>query len=212
MEERNEGSSDACRPQRDKAVGVAQDALRCGLRSSRGEAARFVWGREAAALACEQAWVVPNPYPDQLYILFIIHLPLTLWYQARNKYIDEQVSVCYCSPPSSDLRTVMKKLPRITNSPSCRQLIKPIPRNRSFSQTAIGMAAKVKFAEGSDEAVLTKALDGLTSGTPRWSLTSNGQGIERSFKFKTFAKTWVSCLRPPPPFPIRDDRVCLCRC
>lgn len=58
-------------------------------------------------------------------------------------------------------------------------------------------AAKAKFAQGSDEALLTKQLDSLTSGnvTAGWSLTSNGQGIERSFKFKTFAKTWVSsCL------------------
>lgn len=58
-------------------------------------------------------------------------------------------------------------------------------------------APKARFAEGSDEALLTKQLDSLTStqGTAGWSLTSNGQGIERSFKFKTFAKTWVGfCL------------------
>lgn len=57
-------------------------------------------------------------------------------------------------------------------------------------------APKAKFAEGSDEALLTKQLDSLTSGkgTAGWSLTSNGQGIERSFKFKTFARTWVGFL------------------
>jgi len=26
----------------------------------------------------------------------------------------------------------------------------------------------------------------------QWALVPNGQGLERSFKFKTFAKTWVS--------------------
>ncbi|KUI68715.1 Putative pterin-4-alpha-carbinolamine dehydratase [Cytospora mali] len=49
-------------------------------------------------------------------------------------------------------------------------------------------AAKPKFAEGSDENLLTKAVDNLTSG--KWALTANGQGLERPFKFKTFAKTW----------------------
>ncbi|ROW16637.1 hypothetical protein VPNG_01726 [Cytospora leucostoma] len=49
-------------------------------------------------------------------------------------------------------------------------------------------AAKPRFAEGSDEQHLTKALDGLVS--KNWALTADGQGVERSFKFKTFAKTW----------------------
>ncbi|KAJ0117962.1 pterin 4 alpha carbinolamine dehydratase [Diaporthe amygdali] len=48
-------------------------------------------------------------------------------------------------------------------------------------------AASPKFSEGSDEPRLTQELDSLLS---RWTLTTDGQGIERSFKFKTFAKTW----------------------
>lgn len=51
------------------------------------------------------------------------------------------------------------------------------------------MAASPKFSEGSDEPRLTKELDGLLGN--RWTLTIDGKGIERSFKFKTFAKTWV---------------------
>lgn len=51
------------------------------------------------------------------------------------------------------------------------------------------MVATPKFAEGSDEPRLTKELEGLLGN--RWTLTTDGQGIERSFKFKTFAKTWV---------------------
>ncbi|CAN8102319.1 unnamed protein product [Discula destructiva] len=50
------------------------------------------------------------------------------------------------------------------------------------------MASKPKFSDGSDEDLLTKQLDSLKA--KRWSLTQDGQGIERSFKFKTFAKTW----------------------
>lgn len=53
------------------------------------------------------------------------------------------------------------------------------------------MSSQPKFSEGSDKAILTKDLDGLTAND-RWLLTGNGQGIQRSFKFKTFAKTWVS--------------------
>lgn len=51
------------------------------------------------------------------------------------------------------------------------------------------MAFKAKFAEGSDEALLSQQVESLASN--RWSVTQDGQGIERSFKFKTFAKTWV---------------------
>jgi hypothetical protein len=37
-----------------------------------------------------------------------------------------------------------------------------------------------------DLAVLLKSSGG------RWTLTADGKGIERTFKFKTFKKTWVS--------------------
>ncbi|KAJ9138805.1 hypothetical protein NKR23_g8153 [Pleurostoma richardsiae] len=48
-----------------------------------------------------------------------------------------------------------------------------------------------RFSEGSDTESLSHALKPLlTSSGGRWSLTSNGQGLERPFKFKTFAKTW----------------------
>ena len=68
-----------------------------------------------------------------------------------------------------------------------------IHHTRSSSRSA-AMAASPKYSEGSDEPRLTKELDGLLSN--RWALTADGQGIERSFKFKTFAKTWVGPNRP----------------
>lgn len=68
---------------------------------------------------------------------------------------------------------------------------------RSFSRVTnirtMASKAKAKFSEGSDEVSLSKQLDNLAS--TRWIVTHDGQGIERSFKFKTFAKTWV---RPDP--------------
>lgn len=65
----------------------------------------------------------------------------------------------------------------------------PTVPTRSFSKTAAMASTRApKFAEGSDEPRLTKELEGLLGN--RWTLTADGQGVERSFKFKTFAKTW----------------------
>lgn len=56
----------------------------------------------------------------------------------------------------------------------------------------------LQFSAGSDEAALSEKLQTLLSpasadgASGRWTLIANGQGLERSFKFKTFAKTWVS--------------------
>lgn len=60
---------------------------------------------------------------------------------------------------------------------------------RSLSGKTSIMGFKAKFAEGSDEASLLKEVESLSSN--RWAVTEDGQGIQRSFKFKTFAKTWV---------------------
>lgn len=49
-----------------------------------------------------------------------------------------------------------------------------------------------KFSPGTDETLATSALTPLlTSSGGRWTLSTEGQAVERSFKFKTFAKTWV---------------------
>ncbi|PSS00616.1 pterin 4 alpha carbinolamine dehydratase-domain-containing protein [Coniella lustricola] len=65
---------------------------------------------------------------------------------------------------------------------------------RAFSSTPAAMSSSSslqtlpKFSEGSDETLLAQELETLQAN--KWSLTADGQGIERSFKFKTFAKTW----------------------
>lgn len=68
--------------------------------------------------------------------------------------------------------------------------LKPIASTQPFSSSAVmaAAAASPKFSEGSDEPRLNQELKELLG---RWRLTEDGQGIERSFKFKTFAKTWV---------------------
>ncbi|RYP81249.1 hypothetical protein DL769_002079 [Monosporascus sp. CRB-8-3] len=50
-----------------------------------------------------------------------------------------------------------------------------------------------KFSAGSDEQALSRMLEPLLESAGRggrWTLTPSGEGLERSFKFKTFAKTW----------------------
>lgn len=62
------------------------------------------------------------------------------------------------------------------------------------------------FSPGSEGPVAEAALAKLLpTGGGRWALTVDGQGIERSFKFKTFTKTWVCEAQLPSysVFPIR---------
>ncbi|KAI1828669.1 transcriptional coactivator/pterin dehydratase [Xylaria intraflava] len=66
-------------------------------------------------------------------------------------------------------------------------------RQSSLRTSAMGSTAAVKFSAGADELSLNAALQELLSSAGkggRWSLIPNGQGLERSFKFKNFAKTW----------------------
>ncbi|KAH8173138.1 pterin 4 alpha carbinolamine dehydratase domain-containing protein [Sarocladium implicatum] len=53
------------------------------------------------------------------------------------------------------------------------------------------MSSSPRFASGTDAAALTPVVTPLlsTSGG-RWTLAAEGEALERSFKFKTFAKTW----------------------
>lgn len=51
-----------------------------------------------------------------------------------------------------------------------------------------------RFSTGTDEAKAAQDVKPLLSTEGgRWTLAAEGQALERSFKFKTFAKTWV-CL------------------
>lgn len=55
------------------------------------------------------------------------------------------------------------------------------------------MAAK--FAPGANVSALTARLTPLLRQSGgRWTLTADGMGLERSFRFKTFTKTWVRTL------------------
>ncbi|CAG9997916.1 unnamed protein product [Clonostachys byssicola] len=54
-----------------------------------------------------------------------------------------------------------------------------------------GFQVSPRFSKGTDEATAVSSLQSLLSSEGgRWTLTSEGEALERSFKFKTFAKTW----------------------
>ncbi|KAK8118624.1 pterin-4-alpha-carbinolamine dehydratase family protein [Apiospora kogelbergensis] len=60
-----------------------------------------------------------------------------------------------------------------------------------MSTAAANATTQAKFAAGSDEVALGPKLQSLLAPAGgRWDLISSGEGLERSFKFKTFAKTW----------------------
>lgn len=53
-----------------------------------------------------------------------------------------------------------------------------------------------RFSAGTDTSTLEAALSPLLVQTGgRWTLAADGEGLERSFRFKTFAKAWVSAAR-----------------
>lgn len=64
-----------------------------------------------------------------------------------------------------------------------------------------------RFSPGTDEAAAAAALAPLLAapasprGAGRWALANDGEALERSFRFKTFARTWVCRVAPPPPGP-----------
>ncbi|KAK9412776.1 putative Pterin 4 alpha carbinolamine dehydratase-domain-containing protein [Seiridium unicorne] len=75
-----------------------------------------------------------------------------------------------------------------------------------MSTTAAAPQPRPKFSAGSDESILSQKLQTLLAASDgdgnqivtgeagkekgRWTLIPSGEGMERSFKFKTFAKTW----------------------
>ncbi|KAL6860186.1 hypothetical protein ACO1O0_004212 [Amphichorda felina] len=61
----------------------------------------------------------------------------------------------------------------------------------AFRITARAMHTQPRFSPGTDEAAATGHLSSLlVSEGGRWTLANDGEAIERSFKFKTFAKAW----------------------
>ncbi|KAL2755178.1 hypothetical protein ACRALDRAFT_1071727 [Sodiomyces alcalophilus JCM 7366] len=58
-----------------------------------------------------------------------------------------------------------------------------------MSQHATGQTPR--FSSGVDTETLSPALDKLLRESGgRWTLSKDGEAVERNFKFKTFAKTW----------------------
>ncbi|PHH83666.1 hypothetical protein CDD82_5424 [Ophiocordyceps australis] len=61
----------------------------------------------------------------------------------------------------------------------------------TLQQSPGASSPKPCFSPDSDDAALTQDLETLVSPRGHWALSTNGMALERSFKFKTFAKTWA---------------------
>ncbi|KAI0876266.1 pterin 4 alpha carbinolamine dehydratase-domain-containing protein [Hypoxylon argillaceum] len=75
---------------------------------------------------------------------------------------------------------------------ACAQIYR-FQSSSSSAVDAMDNNPKVKFSAGADETSLAAALQELLSSPGkggRWTLIPNGQGLERSFKFRNFTKTW----------------------
>lgn len=98
-------------------------------------------------------------------------------------------------PPSLSHRTI----PRLTakyrplQAVQARTMTSP-PQKQQHPPT------QPRFSQGSDAAASEKTLSALLASDGsggRWTLTADGEGVERMFRFKTFAKTWVCLLFAP---------------
>lgn len=59
-----------------------------------------------------------------------------------------------------------------------------------MSTTPAAAASTPRFSKGSDESSLSSTLQTLLGQGRGWTLVNDGEAVERSFKFKNFAKTW----------------------
>lgn len=90
-------------------------------------------------------------------------------------------------------------LPRpLTHSllPPIHRSFKPSLVIRSFSTCKMStISAEPVFSSSYDPQQGSKDLEPLLRAQGgKWSLIESGKGVERSFKFKTFKKTWVCVL------------------
>ena len=76
-----------------------------------------------------------------------------------------------------------------------RRLFKlnPVVMSSSSRPHSNQYKSQLAISPGQDEEEIVGRLDSLLSvANGRWSLTSDGKGLERTFHFKTFKGTWVS--------------------
>ncbi|KAG6294178.1 hypothetical protein E4U09_002702 [Claviceps aff. purpurea] len=74
-----------------------------------------------------------------------------------------------------------------------------VARIRAFARPALtkrfSSTMQPIFSPGTKESATTAALTPLLASSAgsggKWTLTANGEALERSFTFKNFAKTWV---------------------
>lgn len=109
--------------------------------------------------------------------------------------------------PSSLLRASLPHFPTSSIVRSPRLAFSSTTATVGAGAATRKMAATPRFSEGTDPETAAPALGALLRAGEgeagkeggRWVLSRNGEGLERTFKFKTFMKTWVRRTHSPPP-------------
>ncbi|KAK1729189.1 hypothetical protein CaCOL14_007778 [Colletotrichum acutatum] len=101
--------------------------------------------------------------------------------------------IAHCTP--RPLTSTPSRLSKAATSPSPLQNFTQLsaPRHQRTMSTTPATAAPVptpRFSKGSDEPSLSSTLETLLGQGRGWALVNDGEAVERSFKFKNFAKTW----------------------
>ncbi|KAI0013128.1 transcriptional coactivator/pterin dehydratase [Xylariaceae sp. FL0662B] len=100
---------------------------------------------------------------------------------------------------STALGRINSRVPRCVPATITNAYLCGLTHHHTGSRTLVSSArtmassttSQARFSAGADEAALSQALKPLLRQQGgRWTLIPGGEGLERSFKFKTFAKTW----------------------
>lgn len=93
---------------------------------------------------------------------------------------------------------MLRSLSRTTSN-TTKAMQSDITRNGNSAAPVFfsSMPLPPRFSSGTDSTTAVAALRPLITPAQggKWTLTNNGEGLERSFKFKTFGKTWVRFFR-----------------
>ncbi|KAI2614185.1 uncharacterized protein GGS25DRAFT_470659 [Hypoxylon fragiforme] len=93
---------------------------------------------------------------------------------------------------------LVARAPATTKSKTIRRSPHQLPallsQSRRFFAASPAMTTHTpRFSAGVDEPALARELEPLLASAGlggRWALIPGGEGLERTFSFKTFAKTW----------------------
>ena len=107
-------------------------------------------------------------------------------------------------PPKSPIKIINPNTSARRSFHLTPKMATPPPPTTTTTTTTITPSFSSNYDSSEGTQALKSLLKGASEGDGKWTLIPNGKGIERSFKFKTFKKTWVLpvlSLSPSPQNP-----------